>query len=492
MLPLVPDEQARAPLFEALLAYADRAITPIHTPGHKSTSAAGGERGLLQLITTRGLSCDLPSLDATDNIRHPTGVIAEAQRLAAALYGAHETLFLTGGATQGVHTMLLAALAPGDEVIVARNVHLSAFAGLVLSGAVPRYLPATSHSAAGLLPPTIDEVQQTFDAHPDARALLLTQPTYYGLGRDLREIALRCRARGVALLVDEAHGAHLRFLPAGHARSALDDGADLVVQSAHKTLDSLVGTAWIHRANASLVSAQRLRAAHNLLCSTSPSYLSLASLDLTRRDLARDGAERFERATQRALCLRAQLATLHGVRPLEAGSFAALSGLTRDPLRMVVDVSRLGVDGFACERRLRDEFQLYGEWADRRNVGYVLGPPDSQSAYDRLLAAFARIAADAPALDVARDEDTVTRVALAPMVLTPREAATREAHAAPLDQSLGKIAGEIVTVYPPGIPLICPGERFTSDVIDELRRLRALDAPLLARDATMDTVLVLE
>ena len=340
------------------------------------------------------------------------------------------------------------------------------------------------------MPPTLDEVQAALAAHPAARAVLLTQPSYYGLGQDLREIARACHARGVALLVDEAHGAHLRFLPEGHACSALDEGADLVVQSAHKTLDSLVGSAWIHRARGSVVSADRLHAAFNLLCSTSPSHLALASLDLSRRDLARDGRERFAAATERALALRAALAALPGLDVLEASAFAGLRTLTLDPLRMTIDVSGLGVDGFACERRLRDEHGLYGEWADRRNVGYVLGPPDAPQTYARLLSAFATLSAEGAALEPAT-HDPITRLAFAPLVLTPREAASRPTRPVALESALGQLAGEIVTVYPPGIPLICPGERFTPEVIDELVRLRALEAPLLARDPTIETVLVL-
>ncbi|HEX2078664.1 MAG TPA: aminotransferase class I/II-fold pyridoxal phosphate-dependent enzyme [Longimicrobium sp.] len=479
--------QERAPVYEAMLEYQRRGVVPLHTPGHKGVA---GPPGLERWLTPLGLACDLPSMDATDYWFHPQGCIARAQELAARLYGAAETFYLVNGSTIGVQAMLLAALAPGEQVLLPRYLHLSAFSGLVLSGAVPVYLHTRWLEPAGPVPPTAEEVEAQLRLHPEVRAVFLTHPTYYGVGRPLAPVAEVCRRHDVALLVDEAHGAHLRFLPGSPLPSALESGADVVVQSVHKTVGSLVGTAQMHRGRGGRVTAERLQAALNLLQSTSSSYLLLASLDLARRWMWAEGEARFGRAAGAAAALAGALDAAGGAVALRASRHPELAGCAQDPLRMVVDVAGLGMSGFEVERRLLQEFGLLDEFCDARNVALVLGPQDAPETYERLAAAFRSLAASRPTAALPPDDRLRTAPA-PPLVLTPREAAYRPRAPVPLTEALGRVCGEMITMYPPGIPLVCPGEEVTAEVVDHCRALAAQRACVFAEDPALATVTVL-
>jgi arginine decarboxylase len=278
----------RAPLFDTLESYARGGIYPLHTPGHKGGRFADAD--LAKLVGTNGLALDLPGMTATDNTFHPTGCVRDAQALAADLVGADETFFLAAGSTLGVAAALMATVRPGEVVALPRNIHRSVVAGLVLSGARPRFMAHDVLPACGALGVPLEEVSSSLDAEPRPAAVLLTRPSYYGLARDLGDVASLCRSRRVPLIVDEAHGAHFHFLPPGSPEPALAAEADLVVQSWHKTLGSLVGSAMLHVGRQSLVGPQRVRDALNFLQTTSPSYLLMASLDLVRRRMWREGS----------------------------------------------------------------------------------------------------------------------------------------------------------------------------------------------------------
>jgi lysine decarboxylase len=452
-----------APFFDALLEYHHRGTTPLHTPGHKGVAAPCG---LEKFLTPLGLACDLPSMDGVDYLSHPRGAIAEAQRLAAELWGARETFFLVHGSTIGVQAMILSAVGPGDTLLLSRDMHLSAFNALVLSGARPAYLPGT----------TAAEIEAALDEHPEARALFLTSPSYYGIGRRLDGVAALCRARGVPLLVDEAHGAHLRFLPDGWLPSALTAGADLVVHSIHKTVGSLVGTAMLHVGGGAIAS-ERVQAMLNVLQTTSPNSLLLASLDLTRRAMARDGRARFAEATERAVDLR---------RRLEPLALNHVEGCLIDPLRLVVSVP--GMSGFDVERRLNDEFGILDEFCDGNSVVFVLGPGDPPDVSDRLVRAFESMSGGQALLPVQRGQ---AGAPVLHIVMTPRDAAFAKKETVTLRAARGRISGEMISVYPPGIPLVCPGELITDEVADRCAELATQRACVFAHDPTLQTIVVL-
>ena len=285
-------DQTKAPLFRKLVEYASKGIKSLHTPTHRGIKSAPG---VDELLTKLGLSCDLPSMEHIDSNYYPHNCIAEAQSLSAELLGVDESFFLANGSTIGIHAMMLATLEPGDKVILPRQVHISVISGLVLTGAEPIYLKPSWLKECGPIPPKAEDIKQMLLKHPDVKAVLITTPTYYGVGRSLEKIATLCKKQKIPLIVDEAHGAHLPFLPEGYLSSAIHSGADIVVQSYHKTLGSLIGTAQLLLCKNSLISKERLQKSLNLLQSTSTNYLLLATIDLTRLWLGKEGFKQFKK-----------------------------------------------------------------------------------------------------------------------------------------------------------------------------------------------------
>lgn len=478
-----------APLANALQAWSARRIDALHTPGHKGRWRPPGMQAWL---TTRGAACDLPAMDATGNWFAAEGPVVEAERRYARACGAAETRFLVNGSTGGVHAMLLASVGENDVVLLSRHAHLSVFSGLVLTGAQPVYLRAEWSPAAGPLPPTLDEIAHALEAHPRTRAVFITSPSYYGLGRSLASVAELCRRRGVLLLVDEAHGAHLPFLPKGYLPSAISQGADLVVQSAHKTLGSLVGTAVIHRPNGSRVGAERLQAALKLVSSTSPSYLLMASLDLCRQWLEGPGAPALAAAADRATTLREEINRLRPLIALTPERATALGDCQIDPLRLMVNVAAAGLSGYEFERRLLEKYRLLGEFADRDNVAFVLGPFDSARTWTRLLRALRRLAAECKGREQKTPSAEILSIPAPVVAMTPREAFRRPAVTVKQAEATGRIAAETICQYPPGIPLIVQGELITDNVIAACAEGVRCGYHVTAMDSTLVTLRVLE
>jgi arginine/lysine/ornithine decarboxylase len=386
-------------------------------------------------------------------------------------------------------------------VALPRNIHRSVVAGLVLSGALPRFIAHDVLPECGALGVSPDALKTALDADPRPAAVVLTRPSYYGLTRELAELSAQCRARRIPLIVDEAHGAHLHFLPPGYPQGALAAGADLVVQSCHKTLGSLVGSAQLHVGRNSLISPAQVQNALNLLQTTSPSFLLLASLDLTRRRLWREGCDLFAAAVDDARRLEDRIDALPGLRVLRPAADRRLVDHSRDPLRLVVNVLDSGWSGFEVEQFLRNEFCVEDEMADTFNVVYVLGPHDDPAARERLLSGL-RAVSERGATDgtrSARGKDSPQRIANAlflqppipPLAMSPRQAALAQKFESPLDSAIGRTCAEMVMFYPPGIPMLIPGEKVTIEVIDVCRQLLAAGANAYANDPNLDSLLVM-
>jgi lysine decarboxylase len=490
-------DHQRAPLWETLTRYAQSGIYPFHTPGHKGGHFAPPE--LREMIGARGLALDLPAMTATDNTFHPTGCVRDAQRLASDLFGSAETFFLSAGSTLGVAAALLAAVRPGETVALPRNIHRSVVAGLVLSGAVPRFVPHGVLSECGALGVTPAALAEALDAKPQPAAVLLTRPSYYGLARELADLVAVCRARQVPLIVDEAHGAHLHFLPQGSPAPALASGADLVVQSCHKTLGSLVGSAQLHVGRLSRVDAVAVQEALNFLQTTSPNYLMLASLDVMRRWMWKEGRQLFAQAVETARRLEQEIDAMPGLGVLRPERDPRLADHRRDPQRLVVNVSGSGWTGYEVERHLRSKFQVEDEMADWFNVVYVLSPRDDSAAEARLLAGLRSISesprktrdSNLPPADLSEARlHELLQPPIPPMAMPPREAALAAKAAVSLASAAGRTSGEMVMFYPPGIPLLIPGEQVTQETIDVCRQLLAAGGNLYASDPTLATVRV--
>ncbi|QDT75777.1 aminotransferase class I/II-fold pyridoxal phosphate-dependent enzyme [Lacipirellula limnantheis] len=475
---------------ETLRSYIAGGTYPFHTPGHKGGRFAPPE--LVDLWGQGVFDYDLPAMTATDNLLHPTHCVQEAQELAAELFGAAATFYTGGGATTVIAAMILAAVPPGGTILLPRNVHRSVASALVLSGARPKFLRHDVLPQSGALSVTGETVAAALAEGP-VSAVLLTRPSYYGLARELDDVVAVCRQYNVPLLIDEAHGPHLNFLPAGSApTSAMRSGASLAAQSCHKTLGSLVGTAQLHVGHDSPVSAEQVRDAFNLLQTTSPNYLQLVSMDVTRRFMAQAGAALFAQAVADAEQLAAEINALPGLRVLDPADDPRLAGHRRDPLRLAVNVAGAGWTGYDAELLLRQEYQIEDELSDWYNIVLVLGPSDDVAAKERLLAGLREVSAKPRAAQASAIAEAthLLQPAVPPLAMTPREAALGPKLAVPLAESIGRVCAESIMFYPPGIPLLMPGEEVTAEIVAVCRSLLAGGAHCYASDPTLATIRV--
>ena len=479
--------QKKAPLPEAMQAYAEDGALAFHTPGHKQ--GLGAHPLLRQLITPQGLREEVSLMEELDDLHEPTMCIHQAQQLAAELYGADASFFMINGTTGAIHTMLLGALSPGDTVLVPRNAHQSILGGIILAGAHPVYLQPEFHPGLGIpMGVSVAEVARKIQEYPETRAVFLVYPTYYGVAADLAAIADLVHEHDMLLLVDEAHGAHLRFsnqLP----MQALDAGADLVAQSTHKLLGSLTQTSMLH-VRYGRVNAARIRAAASLLQSTSPNYLLLASLDIARLQMAEDGRRLVGRAVKIAQSLRQRINTIPGLWCFGEDVVPAPGAVGLDPTKLTVQVRGLGISGVEAENILRHEYKIQCELSDAYNVLFIISYADTEKEAERLLAALQALAEHGT---IGRSVDNIQLPAVPVMAMAPREAFFAPGRSLPFDQSAGHICGETITFYPPGIPVVCPGEMLTADLLQYIQDMQRRGLRVVGpEDASLATIQVIE
>ena len=484
-----------------MCAYREEGALAFHTPGHKQ--GLGAHALLRELVTEAGLREEVSLMEELDDLHEPTGCIEEAQDLAAALYGADAAFFAVNGTTGAIHAMFVAALSPGDTVLVPRNVHRSVFGGLVLADARPVYIEPVVDEALGIAHGLSTEaVREACRLHPEAKALLLVSPTYYGVASDVRAIAEIVHEAGMALLVDEAHGAHLAFsddLP----ESAIAAGADLVAQSTHKLLGAMTQASLL-LLREGRIEKERVQRAMSLLTSTSPNYLLLASLDIARLQMAEAGAAHLARAVGLARKLRREVNATPGLFSFGEERMGGAGAFALDPLKLTVTVTGLGLTGAEAAHILRHEHKIEAELFDAKNVLFLLTYADTEESAGRLLAALrslaqrrtahgATAAAAAGAVPDGRKAQAAVRLPAAPTVaLPPREAFYRRSVPCRLREAAGRIAAETIAFYPPGIPVICTGEVFTAEVCRYIEAMAAAGLKVTgAADASLRTLRVL-
>lgn len=489
--------QKQAPLFEALLDYAREKPAYFRIPGHRFDRGipedllAWGGPGLFRLDVT-----EAPPLD---DLHSPRGVIREAETLAARAFGADRTFFLVNGSTCGNQAMILASAGEGEPVLIARNAHKSVMAGLILSGADPVYLAPSYLEFPGIqggLEP--GEVRRILETRPGIRGIFTVSPTYHGLCGELPALASLAGERGIPLLVDEAHGAHFYFhpeLPDG----ALTLGAHGAVQSLHKTGGALTQSSLLHLKGDRL-DPVRVDRALRLTQSTSPSYLLMASLDTARKDLALRGRERGDRALELADTLRRAAEKIPGIRC--PGRELTGSGGVRqmDLTRVLVNLDGTALEGFAARERLYREFGVDVELADSRNLTLVVTWGNTEEEIRRFVKGLGALVREAgPAAKGGRGRAGLGTKGKAgglpeipPRVLTPRQAWFRADRTVPWREARGCVAGEMAAPYPPGIPVLYPGEVITPEIWDFLeecrRERRHLHGPA---DRTLETFRIL-
>jgi len=468
------EEQFRTPLFDAMVSLAESHKVSFHTPGHKS--GKGISTRFRKFVGPRIFSIDLTTLDEVDSLQNPTGVIKEAQELAARACGADRSYFLVNGTTVGNHAMVASVTRPGDRVLIARNCHRSVLTGLIVSGAQPVFFqPAFDRDLKLTLNVTFDAAKQAIDANPDATTLLITSPNYYGLCADIEKIIPYAHEKGMTVLVDEAHGPHLKFNPKLPV-CALEAGADLCVQSTHKIVGGMTQASMLHvrsrRVNPDVVTNTL-----KLLQTTSPSYILMASLDLARMQMATEGKKLLDRTVKFAEDARSKIDRIDGLSCFSRDRAKAAGMSDMDVTKLTITVSDLGLSGYHVSHLLNTRYGIQVEMADPFHILVIVSIGDRQDDLNRLVESLRMIASETGLQGALLPLDKVHPPRLDNrFLITPREAFYSKTELVGLDQAVGRVSSEIVTVYPPGIPLLVPGEEISADAIAYIRNMAGLGA----------------
>ena len=449
------------PIYEALREYKSNRIVSFDVPGHKQG------RATTQLTAFLGKDCmsvDVNSMKPLDNLCHPTSVIKESMDLAAAAFGASHAFFMVNGTSSAVQTMVMSMCKHGDKIIMPRNVHRSAINALILSGAQPIYVDPKMNSDLGIsLGMTVEGVKKAIEEHPDAKAVLVNNPTYYGICSNLQEIVRIAHHAGMKVLVDEAHGTHFYFgenLPV----NAMSAGADMAAVSMHKTGGSLTQSSLLLLGEG--VNHDYVRQIINLTQTTSASYLLMSSLDIARANLAINGKNIFRKVVDIVTYAREEINRLGGYYAFADELVDGNSVYAFDTTKLSIHTRNIGLAGIEVYDLLRDDFGIQIEFGDIGNILAIISVGDRHQDIERLIAALAEI----KRIYQKSPTGLYDHEYIEPKVeLTPQAAFYAPKVSLPLDRTEGCVCGEFVMCYPPGIPILAPGERITKDILDYIR-----------------------
>ncbi len=454
-------DQERAPLYEALLSHRNKRIAHFDVPGHKG---GRGNKELKHFLGEDCLRADVNSMKPLDNLCHPVSVIKEAQEIAAKAFGAKEAMFIVNGTTAAVQAMIMSVCKAGDKIIMPRNVHRSAINALVVCGAVPVYVNPGVNKRLGIpLGMCNDDIEAAVRENPDAKAILINNPTYYGICSDLTTIVRQAHKMGMYVLVDEAHGTHFYFgedLPL----SAMAAGADMAAVSMHKTGGSLTQSSML--LTGERVNADYVRQIVNLTQTTSGSYLLLSSLDLARRNMVINGRADVAKAMEHAEYAREEINRIGGYYAYSKELIDKKYVHDFDATKLSVYTRDIGLAGIEVYDLLRDEYDIQIELGDIGNILAIVTAGDRNLEIERLISALSeikRLYSKDPAGMF--DHEYIT-----PHVSTlPQQAFYSEKEMKPLDECEGRICGEFAMCYPPGIPILAPGELITAEIISYIK-----------------------
>ncbi len=451
--------QNRAPIYEALEQFRKNKVVPFDVPGHKR---GRGNPELVQLLGKQCVELDVNSMKPLDNLCHPISVIKEAEELAAEAFGASHAFLMVGGTTSAVQSMVLTACKKGEKIILPRNVHRSVINALVVNGATPIYVNPDVDKKLGIaLGMKISQVEKAIEDNPDAVAILVNNPTYYGICSNLKKIVEIAHAHNMLVLVDEAHGTHFYFgenMPI----TAMAAGADMASVSMHKSGGSLTQSSFL--LTGPNVSAGYVRQVINLTQTTSASYLLLASLDISRRNLALRGKEAFEEVEKIAAYARNEINKIDGYYAYGEELINGDSIYDFDTTKLTVYTLDIGLAGIEVYDKLRDEYDIQLELGDIGNILAYISIGDRMRETERLVSALydirRRYKKDRTGLF---DHEYINPS----VVMTPQEAFYAEKEEMiPIRETNGRICTEFVMCYPPGIPILAPGERIPQEISD--------------------------
>ena len=451
-------DQTQMPIYRALKKFRKERVVPFDVPGHKRGK---GNQKLTDFLGEKCMTVDVNSMKPLDNLCHPVSVIREAEALAADAFGAANAFFIVSGTTGSVQSMILSVCKSGDKIIMPRNVHRSAINALVLSGAVPVYVNPDVNQRLGIsLGITVAEVEDAIKKNPEAKAILINNPTYYGICSDIKRITELAHKHGMKVLADEAHGTHFYFdkkLP----MSAMEAGADMAAVSMHKSGGSLTQSSFL--LVGPNMNADYVRQIINLTQTTSGSYLLLSSLDISRCNLALNGKEIFEKVRKLAKYARSEINQIGDYYAYCRELIDGESVYDFDVTKLSVNTFETGLAGIEVYDLLRDEYDIQIEFGDIGNILAYLSVGDRIQDIERLVSALS---------EIKRRFKKNTKGMFDHEYINPQVAASPQTafyamkETLPIKSSVGRVSAEFVMCYPPGIPILAPGEYITQDIMN--------------------------
>ena len=451
-------DQSRAPIHEALEKFRKKRVVPFDVPGHKR---GRGNKELKDFLGETCVGIDVNSMKPLDNLCHPVSVIKEAEQLAAEAFGAAHAFLMVGGTTSAVQSMVLAVCKRGDKIILPRNVHRSVINAMVLCGAVPVYVNPDVDQKLGIaLGMKVSQVEEAIKENPDAVAIFVNNPTYYGICSDIRSIVKLAHDNDMYVLADEAHGTHFYFgdnLPI----DAISAGADMAAVSMHKSGGSLTQSSIL------LIGKEMhegyVRQIINLTQTTSASYLLLSSLDISRRNLALRGKEIFAQVMDLAEYARKEISNIGGYYAYSSDMINHDSIYDFDKTKLSIYTLDIGLAGIEVYDKLRDEYEIQIEFGDMGNILAYLSIGDRKQDIERLASSLAEI----KRLNSRGKEGLMPHEYISPeLAVSPQAAFYADKEQLDLQETSGRICSEFLMCYPPGIPILAPGEMITNRILD--------------------------
>ena len=458
-----------------LLEHADKDPVSFHMPGHKG-EAFFRKYGYGDFLD-RFVDCDVTEIRGADNLFQPEGIIKDVMNRYAALYDVKNSYLLINGSSAGLIASVMASVRPGGKIIMARNCHKAVFNALTLAGVEPVYAKPEFLEAYGISGAVaVSEIERCMDEHPDADAVILPSPNYYGICSDIEAIAAAVHARNKILIVDQAHGAHLKFFHRfgfgeGMPKSAEESGADLVIGSIHKTLGALTQSAILNH-NTDRVSKYVLEDKLQMIESTSPSYILMSFLDINAEILEKNGEDAIGEWRRNLDAFYEELREIPGLRIMSVEADGA--GGSMDMTKVNLDMSAYGLDGAALELELQ-KYNIFAELYAGNVLMLMTGIGNTKKHFDRTIAALKDIAWQ-HAKDYSEERYTDSAADAAPAFRAPAAGKLHpipiHKEMVPLTASAGRICASSLIPYPPGIPLVCPGEEITAEIISYVKALR--------------------
>jgi arginine/lysine/ornithine decarboxylase len=483
--------QNQTPLIDALKACTTRSHAPFYTPGHKH--GAGISPLLTDLIGKDVFRADLTELAELDNLFTPQSVILAAQELAAEAFGAEKTWFLVNGSTCGIEAAILATCRMGEKIILPRNVHSSVISGLILSGAIPIFINPVYNSDLDIAYSiTPEALKAALVQHPDTKAVLIVYPTYNGICGNLPAFVHLTHQYNIPLIVDEAHGAHFHF----HSQlpiSALTAGADLTVQSIHKTLGAMTQASMLHF-QGKRIDIDRVNKALQLVQSTSPSFILLASLDAARQQMAIHGEKLISQTLELAEEARIKINQIPGLSTPLINSKKSPGFMDLDQTRLTVNVSKIKFTGFASEEILDKKFHVTPEFSSWQNLTFIISLGNTKADIQKLIQGLNNLTHVIPLTSECQPCNNINDAIIASiMSISPREAFFANSEVIPIAETQERICAEIICPYPPGIPVLMPGEIITKSALEYLQEIQNMGGFISGcADETLQTVKVVK